>query len=92
MATAKRVATFCERNETVCERGAEYWALFKQKLEFGAKLAYGVAIDHLVGKPAVSETTAPATNAPARVERARGTLLPDDLAPEWRGKQVKTGA
>lgn len=90
--TAKRVATFCDRNETMCERGAEYWALFKQKLEFGAKLAYGVAIDHLAGKPAVNETAAPAATAPARVERARGTLSPADLTPEWRGKPAKTGA
>ena len=50
--TAHRVATFCDRNAQVCARGSEYWAVFKQKLDFGAKLAYEIASERLMGKSA----------------------------------------
>jgi hypothetical protein len=91
--TAQRVATFCDRNARVCARSGEYWAVFKQKLDFGAKLAYEIASERLMGKPApavdpVSTSAAP----PAKVERAKGTLTPADTQPEWRGKPAKSGA
>jgi hypothetical protein len=90
---AHRVATFCDRNATVCSRGGEYWAVFKQKLDFGAKLAYEIASERLMGKSAptpepVNSTASP----PARVERAKGTLSPADMQPDWRGKSSKNGA
>ncbi|MFM9850105.1 MAG: DUF5330 domain-containing protein [Hyphomicrobiaceae bacterium] len=91
--TARRVATFCDRNATVCARGGEYWAVFKHKLDFGAKLAYEVASERLMGKsaPAVDPISTSAT-PPAKVERAKGTLSPSDVQPEWRGKPAKSGA
>ncbi len=92
--TAHRIATFCDRNATVCERGSAYWTVFKQKLEFGAKLAIDVASERLLGQgEGVQPTSAPVSaSPPARVERAKGTLSPADVAPEWRGKTVKNGA
>jgi hypothetical protein len=101
--TAHRVATFCDRNAQACARGSEYWAVFKQKLDFGAKLAYEIASERLMGKstPAAAPvTTSPAADPvstsampPAKVERAKGTLSPADLKPEWRGKAAtKSGA
>lgn len=91
--TSRRVATFCDRNPQVCARSSEYWAVFKQKLDFGAKLAYEIASERLMGKPAPA--AAPVTTSatpPAKVERAKGTLTPADTQPEWRGKPVKSGA
>lgn len=90
--TARRAATFCERNATACERGAQYWAVFKQKVEFGARLAYDIASERMSSKAAAVDP-APAPVAPAaRTERTRGTLTPADLAPEWRAKPTKGGA
>ena len=90
--TARRVATFCDRNEAVCERGAAYWAVFKQKLEFGTRLAYDIASQRLSGKAAVPEPVSPSASPSARVDRAKGTLTPADLTPDWRAKPVKGGA
>lgn len=89
---AQRVATFCDRNATACERGAQYWAVFKQKLEFGARLAYDVATDRLSSKTAVSEPTSPPAPPPPRAERNKGSLTPSDLAPDWRVKSARNGA
>ena len=85
--TARRVATFCERNASTCERGAHYWAAFKQKLEFGARLAFDIASERGAGKSA--EPASPAVQPAARVDRAKGTLTPTDLSPDWRLKPPK---
>ncbi|NJO23151.1 MAG: hypothetical protein HC868_09650, partial [Sphingomonadales bacterium] len=74
-------------------RGSEYWAVFKRKLDFGTKLAYEIASERLMGKSA--PTAAPVTTSstpPAKVDRAKGTLSPPDMLPEWRGKPAKSGA
>jgi hypothetical protein len=42
-ATAERVVTFCDRNPVACRRGAEYWAVFTKKAEFGARMLIDVA-------------------------------------------------
>ena len=91
--TAHRVATFCDRNASLCTRGGEYWTVFKRKLDFGTKLAYEIASERLLGKaaPALEPVSAP-VSPPARLERAKGSLTPADTMPEWRGKPVKSGA
>ena len=91
--TAHRVATFCDRNAQACARGSEYWAVFKQKLDFGAKLAYEIASERLMGKSTPAAAPVTTSSTPAKVERAKGTLSPADLQPEWRGKAApKSGA
>lgn len=90
--TAHRVATFCDRNAQACARGGEYWAVFKQKLDFGTKLAYEIAAERLMGKPAPAAVPVTTSSTPAKAERAKGTLSPADLQPEWRGKPAKSGA
>ena len=64
-------ATFCDRNATLCEQGAKHWAVFRTKLEFGAKLVFDMASERLLGvQPAVhrpAEDTAPSQQPqPAR--------------------------
>jgi len=91
--TAHRVATFCDRNAQACARGSEYWAVFKQKLDFGAKLAYEIASERLMGKSTPAAAPVTTSSTPAKVERAKGTLSPADMQPEWRGKATpKSGA
>ena len=37
--TVERVTTFCDRNAQACAAGAELWAIFVKKAEFGARMA-----------------------------------------------------
>ena len=39
VATVERVTTFCDRNAQACAAGAELWATFVKKAEFGARVA-----------------------------------------------------
>ena len=39
VATVERVTTFCDRNAQACAAGAEVWATFVKKAEFGARMA-----------------------------------------------------
>ena len=94
-ATVERVTTFCDRNQKVCTGGAELWATFIKKAEFGARMA----ID-LVGnaarkgeeaEPAVQPAAARSQPEARLSVPPRGTLLPSDLAPVWRGNQQRAG-
>jgi hypothetical protein len=68
--TVHRAATFCDRNGELCEQGAKHWAMFRTKLEFGAKLVFDMASERLLGvhhaveRP--GEDAAPANERPAR--------------------------
>jgi len=68
--TVHRAATFCDRNAGLCEQGAKHWAMFRTKLEFGAKLVFDMASERLLGvHNAVDrseDNTAPANERPAR--------------------------
>jgi hypothetical protein len=98
----ERAATFCERNGATCAAGAELWATFVKKAEFGARLAGNMVQDYMKGsgRQTGGETARPGPldpshrpQQPARaVEPGRGTLAPGDLAPAWRGGVTRTGA
>lgn len=50
----QRAATFCERNASLCEQGSKHWAVFRTKLEFGARMVFDMASERLLGvQPAV---------------------------------------
>lgn len=96
----ERVATFCTRNPETCQKGGEYWAVFKQKAEFGAKMAWTLAADRMNTKSAAEADTDDDKSAvaPVKLQRARtetisgavqpvqdkGTLTTQDLRPGWR--------
>ena len=98
--TVERVTTFCDRNAQACTVGAELWATFVKKAEFGARMAIDLVSsngrkDEDEAAPRTQPASAPAAaktrpdpNAPASV---RGTLTPADLAPAWRGQVQRTG-
>jgi hypothetical protein len=95
-ATVERISTFCDRNPKICATGADLWAGFVKKAEFGGRMAFDLinsrnhgAQEPIVlpagGKDRMDRRLAPAA--------ARGTLKPDDLSPAWRGQQaLRTGA
>ena len=37
VATVERITTFCDRNAQACNAGADFWAAFVKKAEFGAR-------------------------------------------------------
>lgn len=102
-----RVATFCIRNPETCQKGGEYWAVFKQKAEFGAKMAWTLAVDRMNRgdvKPAVETDEPRVQTIPVRPQTIRhgvitgstsdrGTLRPQDLEPVWRpaGQATRRG-
>lgn len=89
-------AAFCERNPGVCQKGGEYWAIFRKKAEVAGGMAFDAARDRLIGAM-TAPAAAPAATAPAPTPRAleqpsprparisAGTLRPDDMTPAWRG-------
>jgi hypothetical protein len=91
VATVERVTTFCDRNPQACAVGAEVWATFLRKAEFGARMTVDLVTssgrrDEESGPPAAQPSS-----ARGRVEpEARGTLTPSDLAPAWRGQVQRT--
>jgi hypothetical protein len=90
--TVERVTTFCDRNAQACAAGAELWAIFVKKAEFGARMA----IDLVSSSGRQDEDAASARTQPASVKgkpapAARGTLTPADLTPAWRGQVQRTG-
>ena len=73
-----QVATYCERNRDICAKGNEHWATFRQKLEFGTRLAIDLATERM--------------GAQAGPQPASSTLSPADMTPAWRARPARTGA
>jgi hypothetical protein len=98
VATVERVTTFCERNPQTCATGADLWATFLKKAEFGARIAIDLVTSSGRREPDTGQRAEPASTGgrPAsprspRAPASRGTLTPDDLAPPWRGHVQRTG-
>ena len=73
-------STYCDRNPATCDQGAQYWALFRRKLDFGAQLAFDLAKEHFLPGPAEAVR-------PARFEAPGHDLRPSDFDPSWRGRR-----
>jgi hypothetical protein len=95
-AAVERVTTFCDRNPKVCATGAELWAAFLKKAEFGARLAVDLASSSARKE---SDTPAESSGRPLRPPlrpsvqpsaQPHGTLMPSDRAPAWRGDTLAT--
>jgi uncharacterized protein DUF5330 len=90
--TVERVTTFCDRNAQACAAGAELWAIFVKKAEFGARMAIDlVSTSARQDEDAASLRTQPASVKGKPAPAARGTLTPADLTPAWRGQVQRTG-
>jgi hypothetical protein len=82
---AHHAATFCDRNQGICAQGAQYWATFRTKLEFGARMTADLVAERMLGaKERPASAALPATT---------DGLTPADLAPQFRRPAtVRTGA
>lgn len=86
--------TFCDRNAATCVQGREFWDIFKQKAEFGVRMAF----DLINGRDDTKQATMPhavapaSQRAPTQPRRTTGTLQSTDFEPAWRGKVIKTGS
>ena len=69
-------ATFCDRNSSTCSQARVVWSAFVQKAQFGAQMAYELAMKH---------SSRDQNASPALIQPADGTLTPQDLQPAWRG-------
>ena len=78
----ERASGFCDRNPQTCRQGAELWATFVKKAEFGGRMALDLISDR--GRAGPQPAIQPADT--------RGTLRPNDLEPRWRGAQQRAGA
>src|SRR5262245_2338109 len=98
VATVERVTTFCDRNAQACTAGAEFWATFVKKAEFGARMAVelvssgGRKEPDTAPMPMRAEPEGPRARPDPRLHPSvRGTLSPADLAPACRGQAQRTG-
>ena len=76
-------ATFCDRNGPTCTQASDLWSAFVKKAQFGAQMAYELAVKYSTGEKGLL--------APAAVAPSRGTLTPQDLQPAWRGEPDDSG-
>lgn len=78
VSAVQHASTFCDRNEKVCESGARYWKIFRQKADYGFELVVALISRQLSGNT---------ENPGARVQRSlSNTLRPSDLRSPWRGQ------
>ncbi len=72
-----RAATFCDRNAALCTQAGQHWAVFRTKLEFGAKLVFDMASERFFGvHPAVHRPDEPPASGqqPRPLERSGGRV------------------
>lgn len=88
----ERASTFCDRNARTCEMGAQAWAAFLKKAEFGARLL-GDMLTSSTRQPETAAAPAPPRQKVSAATRAgvQNTLLPADLEPSWRGPSARRG-
>ena len=83
-----QVMTTCERHPAVCDKAGAAWGVFKQKAEFGGRVAMDLIKERAFG--VASEKPSPASVV---TPQQRGTLTGKDLEPAWRGGKIqRTGA
>jgi hypothetical protein len=80
-------ATFCDRNGPTCSQAGDLWSAFVQKAQFGAQMAYQLALKYSSHEPSQRN----GYFAPASTRPLDGTLRPQDLEPAWRGASARDG-
>ena len=86
----ERASTFCDRNARTCEMGAQTWAAFLKKAEFGARLLGDMLASRQPETAAVATPPRQKVSASTRSD-VQNTLLPTDLEPTWRGPSARSG-
>lgn len=73
-------ATFCDRNGPTCTQAGNFWSAFVTKAQFGAEMAYELALKYSKSENGLFSPAAD-----------HGTLTREDLEPIWRGNTVGAG-
>ncbi len=82
----ERASTFCERNPRACEMGAQAWASFLKKAEFGARLVGDMLTSGgRQAGPDVPPAPSRHKGSAAAVGGMHGTLSAADLQLPWQG-------
>ena len=70
VATTERVLTFCDRNAMLCQKSAEYGAIFLKKAEFGGRMLMDIATERarINAEPQQAATQREGAPKPARLE------------------------
>jgi hypothetical protein len=79
---------FCDRQPTVCEVGSQTAVTLGQRAQAGAKMLYEFLQERFNNEDTASAQPTGSV-PPATVRPSQQTLRPDDLAPAWRGPQLR---
>jgi hypothetical protein len=87
-ATVSDMRQFCARQPEACSVGSQAAVAFGHKAQAGAKMLYDFLTEALAPGETGSVTRASSGKREATV-KSQDTLLPQDLAPAWRGPQPR---
>jgi hypothetical protein len=89
VATTERVLTFCDRNPVLCQKSAEYGAIFLKKAEFGARMLMDVANERarITGESGQTAAHRDSTQKPAKLEPTSASV--QHAAPSAAMPQIK---
>ena len=92
-ATVGDLRGFCERQPDACTVGSQVATAIGYRAQAGAKMLYDALTEAMAPRDTGSLASGTAKREKAAVERAsQNTLTPADLAPAWRGPQLRKDA
>ncbi len=96
VSTTERVLTFCDRNPILCQKSAEYGALFLKKAEFGGRMLMDIANERarINGEPqqAAKPARLEPTTAPVSPSAGPTAVAPMKVKTETIGKPARSAA
>lgn len=92
-ATVGDLRGFCERQPDACTVGSQVATAIGYRAQAGAKMLYDALTEAMAPRDTGSLASGTAKHEKAAVERAsQNSLTPADLAPAWRGPQLRKDA
>jgi hypothetical protein len=93
-ATVTDMGSFCGRQPDACSVGSQAAVAIGHRAQAGAKMLYGYLNEHFGSQDAGTVANAASGNATSipTPRPSQHTLSPADLAPGWRGPQIRKDA
>ena len=93
-ATVTDMGSFCGRQPDACSVGSQAAVAIGHRAQAGAKMVYDYLKGHFGSQDAGTATNAGTSNGPPipTPRPSQHTLSPADLAPVWRGPQIRKEA
>jgi hypothetical protein len=79
---------FCTRQPEACAVGSQAAVTLGQKAQTGAKMLYDFLTDK-VGPSETGSVTPKAEHTGSTAQPPQNTLTPEDMAPAWRGPELR---